>query len=416
MKNDKWKVSERTRMRGKACLLALFLILGSLTGVTASAAEDAESKVGSLYALSAVLMDGETGRVLLGKEEDVARPMASTTKILTCIIALENGNLDDVVTVSKEAQSQPKVHAGLQENEMYFLEDLLHSLMLESHNDSAVAIAEHLGGSVEGFAEIMNKKAKEIGCENANFVTPNGLDEENENGKHSISASDLALIMRYCVTQSPKAEKFIEITQTRSYQFQEITGKRTVSCTNYNAFLDMMDGVISGKTGFTGEAGYCYVCAVEQKGKTLIVALLGCGWPSNKTYKWSDTKKLLTYGMENYEYEDIPNIASTPEIPVENGIPQNEELLSESMVKTEMAKEEQQILKSADEKITAKMEYQKSLTAPVEEGTVIGRVTYFIGDDQIMEQEIKTADSVKKRNLKWYLEKLSEKYIEFKIF
>ena len=133
-----------------------------------------------LYAQSAVLMDGESGRVLFAKNGEVERPMASTTKIMTCILALELGKGTDVVTVSKKAAAQPEVHLGMREGDTFYLEDLLYSLMLKSHNDSAVAIAEHISGSVEAFAEKMNEKAKELGCKDTHFVTPNGLDGEDD--------------------------------------------------------------------------------------------------------------------------------------------------------------------------------------------------------------------------------------------
>ena len=129
-----------------------------------------------LYAKSAVLMDATTGRVLYGKNENEILPMASTTKIMTCILALEYGNEEDLVTFSKNAASMPKVHLGAKQGEQFYLKDLLFSLMLESHNDSAVAIAEHIGGSVEGFAEMMNQKARDLNCNATYFITPNGLD------------------------------------------------------------------------------------------------------------------------------------------------------------------------------------------------------------------------------------------------
>ena len=233
---------------------------------------------GNLYALSAVLMDGDTGRVLYEKEGYTARPNASTTKVMTCILALENGAGDDYVEVSKNAASQPEVKLNLKEGEQYYLEDLLYSLMLKSHNDTAVAIAEHIGGSVEGFARMMNEKAKEIGCTNTHFVTPNGLDSADAGGIHQTTARDLALIMSYAI----KNKTFLHITQTRDYSFSDISGKRQFSVHNANAFLDITQDAVSGKTGFTGNAGYCYVAACENEGRTFIISLLGCGWPNNK--------------------------------------------------------------------------------------------------------------------------------------
>ncbi|MBE5985836.1 MAG: D-alanyl-D-alanine carboxypeptidase, partial [Paenibacillaceae bacterium] len=135
----------------------------------------------NLYAQSAVLMDASTNRILYGKNEELVRPMASTTKIMTCIIALENGNLSDPVAATQNAANQPKVHLGVYKGETIYLKDLLYSLMLESHNDAAMMIAEHIGGSREGFAKLMNQKAKELGCSNTYFITPNGLDAKEEN-------------------------------------------------------------------------------------------------------------------------------------------------------------------------------------------------------------------------------------------
>ena len=232
-----------------------------------------------LYSLSAVLMDGDSGRVLYEKDGEAARANASTTKVLTCIVALESSPGDDYVQVSKNAASQPEVKLGIQPGEQYYLEDLLYSLMLKSHNDTAVAIAEHCGGSVEGFARMLNRKAKQIGCTDTYFITPNGLDATDSTGTHHTTARDLALIMRYAI----RNKTFLHIAQTRDYTFSELTGKRSFSVHNANALLDMMDGVLAGKTGYTSQAGYCYVCAWEKDGKTFIVSLLGCGWPNHKT-------------------------------------------------------------------------------------------------------------------------------------
>ncbi|MBR4026907.1 MAG: D-alanyl-D-alanine carboxypeptidase, partial [Lachnospiraceae bacterium] len=152
-----------------------------------------------LYAYAYALTDGVTGRVLEGEDENVPMANASTTKILTCIVTLEHGNLEDMVTVSKNAVTQPKVRLGMTEGNTYPLLDLLYGLMLESYNDCAVAIAEHIAGSVEAFAELLNQKAKEIGCKDTYFITPNGLDAEDEHGFHHTTASDLCQMMAYCV-------------------------------------------------------------------------------------------------------------------------------------------------------------------------------------------------------------------------
>ena len=189
-----------------------------------------------LHALSAILLDGKNGRVLYDKAGEEVRANASTTKILTCILALEYGDPDDVVIVSSYAAKMPDVQLNIREGEEYRLKDLLYSLMLESHNDSAVAIAEYIGGSVEAFADLMNRKAIEVGCTNTHFITPNGLDAKDEYGIHGTTAEDLARIMRYCIRESPKREQFLAITRTATYSFTNVGGTRSFSCSNHNAF------------------------------------------------------------------------------------------------------------------------------------------------------------------------------------
>ena len=142
----------------------------------------------TLHARAWVLMDADSGRILAEKDADTAYPMASTTKILTCILALEQGNPDDWVGVSEKAASMPDVQLNMRAGERYHLSDLLYSLMLESHNDTAAAIAEHVAGSVEAFADLMNERAAEFGCQNTHFVTPNGLDRSDKKGEHQTTA------------------------------------------------------------------------------------------------------------------------------------------------------------------------------------------------------------------------------------
>lgn len=359
-----------------------------------------------LYALSAVLMDGESGRVLY--EKDGERPLAnaSTTKVLTCIVALENSPGDDYVQVSQNAASQPEVKLGLQKGEQYYLEDLLYSLMLKSHNDTAVAIAEYCGGSVEGFARMLNRKAKQIGCKNTYFITPNGLDAEDENGKHHTTAKDLALIMRYAV----KNETFLHIAQTRDYTFSEITGKRTFSVHNANAFLDMRDGVLAGKTGYTSQAGYCYVCAWEKEGKTFIVSLLGCGWPNHKTYKWSDTEKLLDFGDYNYEYETYWKEPQTGKILVTDGVEDGQDIGTKIYLRGKCSvtayDREKEVLLKKGETVTCKIEIPQKVSAPVLKGEKLGRIAYYLDGKLIDFYPVYAEKSVEKISFKWYTEKV----------
>lgn len=375
----------------------------------------------NLYALSAVLMDGETGRVLYGKEAYKGRPNASTTKVMTCILALELAKGDDYVQVSGNAASQPQTRLGMREGQQFYLEDLLYSLMLKSHNDSAVAIAEHIGGSVEGFAEKMNEKAKELGCKDTHFVTPNGLDGEDEGGIHHTTARDLALIMAYAI----KNATFVHITQTRDYTFTDISGKKHYSVHNTNAFLDMETGVISGKTGFTGNAGYCYVCAVRQDERLFIVALLGCGWPGNKNYKWSDTKKLLSYGRENYQYMMLPELPQLPEIPVteaapgkedpypqksdRSGYPPKQVMLKIHAVLSEKDREKRYLLKKT-ETITWETELPDKLPAPIQKNQKISTLHAKLNGKELLSCLVTADDKIDRITYKWYVDKVFKDY------
>lgn len=375
----------------------------------------------NLYALSAVLMDGENGRVLYGKEAYKGRPNASTTKVMTCILALELAKGDDYVQVSGNAASQPQTRLGMREGQQFYLEDLLYSLMLKSHNDSAVAIAEHIGGSVEGFAEKMNEKAKELGCKDTHFVTPNGLDGEDEGGIHHTTARDLALIMAYAI----KNATFVHITQTRDYTFTDISGKKHYSVHNTNAFLDMETGVISGKTGFTGNAGYCYVCAVRQDERLFIVALLGCGWPGNKNYKWSDTKKLLSYGRENYQYVMLPELPQLPDIPVteaapgkedpypqksdRSGYPPKQVMLKIHAVLSEKDREKRYLLKKT-ETITWETELPDKLPAPIQKNQKISTLHAKLNGKELLSCLVTADDKIDRITYKWYVDKVFKDY------
>lgn len=354
-----------------------------------------------LYAQAAVLMDADSGRVLYGKNEEDVLPMASTTKIMTCILALEYGNADEIVEASAYAASMPKVKLYVKQGEHYRLGDLLYSLMLESHNDSAVVIAEAVGGSVEEFASMMNQKARDIGCFDTYFITPNGLDAVvNESGKvHSTTAQDLARIMAYCVTDSPAKDEFLKITQTLSYDFTDADGKRSFHCSNHNAFLGMMEEAISGKTGFTNSAGYCYVGAVESEGRIFTVALLACGWPNNRSYKWSDMKKLSAYGMERYEYRDIYEKQEFQNISVLNGIDEKGTPYGEAQVAVYVDDEQQSLtyLLCEQDEVEVIVRVKDMLDAPVEQHEEVGTVSYYLNGTLIKQSSVVTAESVEER-------------------
>ena len=396
-----------------AALLSILLFLHLIVivlPVEAGAASGDDSL--ALYAQSAVLMDADTGRILYAKNAEEQRPMASTTKIMTLILALENANPDDIVMISDYAASMPDVQLHLRAGEHYRLGDLLYSMMLESHNDSAVAIAEHVGGTVPGFAALMNAKARDIGCYATYFITPNGLDAEDDTGVHSTTAADLARILRYCIMQSPKKEEFLKITRTNAYSFSDLEGIRTFTVGNKNAFLHMMEGALTGKTGFTGNAGYCYVGALRQEERTFIVALLACGWPNNRSYKWSDTRKLMNYGLEHFTYRNVWQEPKLPELPVKNGIPDRENLEEEARIRLRLSSEEPdlKLLLSEDEQVQVETHISQEVTAPVEPGTLLGSVHYLLDGQVVKVYTVEAVEDVEAVTLDWCLEKVLKRY------
>lgn len=383
----------------------------------------------NLYAQAAVLMDADSGRILYEKNAHKVMPMASTTKIMTCILALEYGNPDDYAKVSSYAASMPKVKLQVRDGEYYMLNDLLYSLMLESHNDAAVVIAEHIAGSTEAFADMMNQKARDIGCFDTFFITPNGLDatvtaSDGSIKAHSTTAADLAKIMSYCIMDSPKKEEFLAITRTSSYSFESyqekdgtfLAGGRSFQCNNHNAFLGMMEGALSGKTGFTGNAGYCYVGALRQDNRTYVVALLACGWPNNKTYKWSDTKQLMKYGLDHFEYHTISEVYydenKLKPVQVING--QTETLDSTAYVDIKIDRKtdsgQNGLLLKAGEQIQVDCRIEDHLKAPVSAGTQVGSIKYLVDGEIYAVEYIFTADAVNAVDFPWCLRQILLRY------
>ena len=352
--------------------LGIFCTLFILIQNPAAAAEtELQEEKLSLNARAAVLMDADSGRILYGKEADSVYPMASTTKIMTLIVALENNEAAKIVTASAYAASMPKVHLGVQAGERYRMEDLYYAMMLESFNDAAVMIAEGTAGSVEAFAVMMNEKAVSLGCTQTYFITPNGLDAVDEKGVHSSTAADMAKIMRYAIQD----ELFRQITQTMHYAFTDCDGKRSFSVHNKNALLTMMEGVLSGKTGYTADAGYCYVCAVQKGDQTFIVSLLGSGWPPHKDYKWSDVQTLLDYGDKNYSYQTIDISKEVPDrqVHVMNG--------EQDFATVKAQQTNYRFLLSSKDKVHVESVLPGELEAPVEAGQPVGSVQVFVNGD-----------------------------------
>lgn len=411
-------------------LLSLLLVLHIPVTANTKKTEDTLNE-NELYSRSAVLLDADSGRVLFGKDEKNRMPMASTTKIMTCILTLENASLDDIVTVSAYAAKMPEVKLHMYQGEQYKLGDLLYSLMLESHNDSAAAIAEHVGGSIEGFAQMMNEKAQAIGCNDTYFITPNGLDASKDivqpdgtavKKVHSTTAVDLARILRYCIKISPKKDEFLKITRTSGVSFHNLSvtkdgsvsqGSRSFSVNNHNAFLHMMDGVLTGKTGFTGNAGYCYTGALENDGRTFIIALLACGWPTNKTWKWKDARKLFQYGIDNYEKRDITNYDYVPNpIPVKNGAGTDHLLKTKIQLPLRVSQKTQVMLLKKTDKVKMSAEVPKLLEAPVTFGKQVGTLNYYVNGNLVSQMPIWADREIKTRTLSWYFRFVLTRYLD----
>ena len=360
----------------------------------------AQEEPEKLYARSAVLMDADTGRILYEKNGEEVLPMASTTKIMTLLVTLENADLEGTVTVSSYAASMPDVQLNIREGERYRLKDLCYSMMLESHNDAAAAIAEHVGGSVEGFASMMNQKARDLGCYHTYFITPNGLDAEDEHGVHSTTAEDLARIMRFCMQN----DAFLSITRELSWNFTDLDGTRSFTVNNKNAFLNMMEGALTGKTGFTNDAGYCYVGALEREGKRLIVALLACGWPGNRTWKWSDTQTLMNYGLDTYHHETVgEEMIRMEPAAVQDGRKESVELRADIGTVQMLLKE--------DDLFRIETDRPSELQAPVEAGEIVGTVAYYLNNEIVDIFPVYAAETVQKIDYWWCLNRILQKWI-----
>lgn len=369
------------------------------TGGSEQAVEMPKREELQLYAKSALLLDASNNRVLYEKDGYEVLPMASTTKIMTAILALEYGNLEDEVTVSKRAASMPKVHMGMREGETYKLKDLLFSLMLESHNDSAVAIAEHIGGSVEGFADMMNQKARDLGCENTWFITPNGLDASQGDKIHSTTAYDLAKIAAYAISN----DLFVALVGSQSHQFCELQSGRAFQVHNKDQFLHMMDGAIGIKTGFTNQAGYCFVGALKTQDRTLVSVVLASGWPPHKSYKWTDTKALMGMGVEDYSIKNVEKKEIPESVDVVNGI--------EGTVPLRMEWKELPVLLADWDQVLVHVEMEESLSAPVAEGEVVGYEKVLINGQLLTMVPIETAEAVGEYTYAYCLTKTVKKYL-----
>ena len=336
----------------------------------------------SVSAECACVIDMVTGRVIYEKNMNKQHTMASTTKIMTALVALENSNFEDVVTVSANAAGEEGTSLYLKKNQKITMEDLLYGLMLQSGNDAAIAIAEGVSGSVEEFSKLMNERAKNIGAKNTSFKNPNGLDEEG----HFTTAYDLAIIAR----EAMKNEKFSQIVSSKSKQI--LDGTQTVS--NHNKMLKMYDGCVGVKTGFTKKSGRCLVTAAVRGGVSVVAVTL------NAPDDWNDHTKMLDYAFLTTEY--FPVILSgmtVNSVMVKNGSSNTVEIT---------AAEDFYITENKEDKfknITVKCDIPKEVNAPVKKGQKIGKLTvYYNNSPQTVIDLVASVDveyKEKNKNVFW---------------
>ena len=350
----------------------------------------------SLNAKAACLIDADSGMVLFAKNADEKLPMASTTKIMTALIALESSDLSDTITFSSHAASMPDVQLNAMSGEQFTLRDLLYSLLLESHNDTAVAIAEHVSGSTEAFADKMNEKAVELGLSSTHFVTPNGLDAD----EHYTTAKELCLIASYALQN----QTFCKIIRTPAHSFANRTNTKQYHVTNHDAFLTNYAGAIGIKTGFTGNAGYCFCGAAKRGDITLISSVLACGWPPHKTYKWTDTKKLMDYGFTNYKLVRLTETPMLQKIPVHGG---RSNIMQPR--RSVPARDTKLLMTSAD---TLRICYElpHSLKAPICSGDIIGYENYYLNDTLLQSIPIASSSKIKEADAPYVARLLYQLY------
>lgn len=317
-----------------------------------------------ISAKAAVVMDAKTGRVLYAKNEDLRLPMASTTKIMTTILAIEKGRLDDVVRISQKAACVEGSKIYLKPNEKIRLEDLLYGVMLESGNDAAIAVAEHIGGNLSEFVRMMNAKALSIGAYDTHFDNPHGLDSGIDN--HYTTARDLAIITAYGL-KNPIFSKIVS-TKNKSVSYGNNEYRYF---TNHNKMLWKYPDADGVKTGYTRKAGRCLVTSATREGMQLIVVTL------NDPDDWKDTENLLNYSFDNYSYRKIISkgqILKT--IRVYNGKQQHISLYASSDVYLPVKNEEINLFR-------INFMVPAYIYAPISKDSIIGYGTIYIGEDKL---------------------------------
>lgn len=364
-----------------------------------------EENIPTINSRSAIIYDRNSGIVLFGKNENEKRKMASTTKIMTCIIVLENANLDDIVTVSSKAAGTGGSRLGLHTSDRISVHNLLYGLMLCSGNDAAVALAEYVGGSIEGFADLMNKKALELGLSSTHFVTPHGLD----NDEHYTTAFELAVITNYAL----KNEIFKTIVGTKS---KTITiNNYSKNLTNTNELLGNLNGVYGVKTGFTNGANRCLVTAVKRENMDIICIVLGADTKKDRT---QDSIKLIEYVFDNFspfnlkekvntEFENwkLCNINS---FKISKGITNNVELCLEELNYDFLPLTSNQI-----QNLNIYIYCDYFFEAPLESNHILGYLNVYINDKNILTLNIYNSNFINKKDYMTFFGDILKNYVYY---
>lgn len=376
--------------------LAISLIVSS-TFVSFSLAPNSEPTITSE---SGVLIDFESGDVLFEKNAHKLMYPASTTKIMTAVLTLENANLNDKVIIDKETPFTDGSRMYVKEDEIFTVEQLLHALMIESANDSAVALAKHISGSVEEFANLMNKRAKELGALNTNFTNPHGLPDK----EHVTTAYDLAMIGKYAMT----IPKFTEVVKTIRYQIPEtektdeiryfrnrnrlLWGTGPSNKMDYNGKrvdikYDIVDGI---KTGYTTEAQQCLVSTASKDNRRVISVVL----KAIRTNVYSDSRTLIDYGFDNFTEMSLINQGiALKTVEVENGVEDTLDLITQGSV----SKIVQNEYNKSD--IDQTIEVNPEIKAPINKGEVLGKVTYSLNGEIIGETNLLAREFIDEKQI-----------------
>ena len=342
----------------------------------------------------ALIYDRASDRILYEKNGNKQTSMASTTKIMTAIVVLENANLKDVVTIDAKAAGTGGSRLEIKKNDKITVNDLLYGLMLRSGNDAAVALANYVGGSIEGFAEMMNNKSEEMGLKNSHFIVPHGLDNEG----HYTTAYELAKMADYAL----KIDKFKEIVSTKSTTITINGYPRTI--TNTNQLLGSVSGVYGVKTGFTNGAGRCLVSACKREDLDIITVIIGADTSNQRT---ADTIKLIKYANEKFDMVNVQEIIEKKfnlwrdinegRIYVNKGVKNEVELYLDEFPYKTMAVEKDKI-----DTIDIEINSLFYLESPVNEKQVIGNAKIMIDGEVLKVLDIYNKDEIRKKDVKDY--------------